>query len=166
MDCQAEDSKASRDSGCGCARRSLTMAAAVSLALSLGALAACSLLSVNARDTKSRVLALERIISDGAGGSGSEELHNTVQILLQERLSELMPKLRKTRDVGQECVCPPGPPGKRGRMGRRGDPGPPVSSSHVCLLFHIDVGMCVLGVFELLHLPVNFHLPVKATAIR
>ncbi|XP_064181488.1 collagen alpha-1(XXIII) chain-like [Anguilla rostrata] len=39
--------------------------------------------------------------------------------LLQERLNEVMPKLRTARDVGPDCTCPPAP----GSLGVR--PPPP-----------------------------------------
>ncbi|XP_056238232.1 collagen alpha-1(XXIII) chain-like isoform X2 [Seriola aureovittata] len=51
------------------------------------------------------------------------ELSSPIGKLVKEEMVVLMPKMRTTRDVGQECSCPPGPPGKRGRMGRRGEPG-------------------------------------------
>ncbi|XP_068447077.1 collagen alpha-1(XXIII) chain [Clinocottus analis] len=49
------------------------------------------------------------------------ELSRSIGKLVEEKVGTLMPKFRTTRDVGQECSCPPGPPGKRGRMGRRGE---------------------------------------------
>ncbi|KAM9470650.1 uncharacterized protein Hap1MRO34_012593 [Clarias gariepinus] len=120
---EQEEIKASPGHGSVRAHRwpSLTAgAAAVCLALLLATLATCCLTVIRAREMESRVLALERRSS---AGPAPGELRETVRSLVQETLSELMPKLRRTREVNHECVCPPGPPGKRGRIGRQGNPG-------------------------------------------
>ncbi|KAJ8337547.1 hypothetical protein SKAU_G00365130 [Synaphobranchus kaupii] len=44
----------------------------------------------------------------GEDGTVSPVLRDTIEKLLQERLSEVMPKVRAARDVGPDCTCPPG----------------------------------------------------------
>ncbi|KAG5853415.1 hypothetical protein ANANG_G00073050 [Anguilla anguilla] len=43
----------------------------------------------------------------GEDGTVLPVFRNTMEKLLQERLNEVMPKLRTARDVGPDCTCPP-----------------------------------------------------------
>ncbi|KAK2839074.1 hypothetical protein Q7C36_013888 [Tachysurus vachellii] len=106
MDTPPEERKASPVHGSVPARRwnSVSAAAAVCLALSLSALATCCLMVIKTHEMESKVRALERMND----GPVTEELRDSVRSLVQETLSELMPKLRTARDVNHECVCPPG----------------------------------------------------------
>ncbi|MCJ8733744.1 hypothetical protein PDJAM_G00227150 [Pangasius djambal] len=108
MDTHPEERKASPEHGSVPGRRSPSLsaaAAAVCLALLLSALATFCFTVIKTREMESRVLALERM----SGGPVPEELRDSVRSLVQETLSELMPKVRMARDVNHECVCPPGP---------------------------------------------------------
>ncbi|XP_064811901.1 collagen alpha-1(XXV) chain-like [Oncorhynchus masou masou] len=121
-----------------CAPRSLLLRCLVGFPtvvcfmLSLSSIAICLLMSFKTYQLENRldVLELEKntVFNPPESAFTREDgtvlpaLRSSIETLLQERLSEVMPKLRTARDVPQECSCPPGPPGKRGRMGRRGDP--------------------------------------------
>ncbi|XP_073676370.1 collagen alpha-1(XXV) chain [Garra rufa] len=99
----------------------------VCLVLSLSSIAVCFLMTFKTHQMESRLRELETKMTDICQESPKDvsvpqELRKSFETLLQERLTEEMPKLRVARDVTQDCNCPPGPPGKRGRMGRRGDP--------------------------------------------
>ncbi|XP_052374205.1 collagen alpha-1(XXIII) chain-like [Oncorhynchus keta] len=124
-----------------CAPRSLLLRCLVGFPtvvcfmLSLSSIAICLLMSFKTYQLENRLDALEleknTVFNPPESAFTREDgtvlpaLRSSIETLLQERLSEVMPKLRTARDVPQECSCPPGPPGKRGRMGRRGDPGAP-----------------------------------------
>ncbi|KAG5844213.1 hypothetical protein ANANG_G00159900, partial [Anguilla anguilla] len=98
--------------------------------LSLSSIAICFLTSFKTSQLEHRLHALEMEKRSTLHQSASvliEEgtvpaLRDTIEKVVQERIAQTIPKLRMTREVEQECACPPGPPGKRGRMGKRGDP--------------------------------------------
>ncbi|XP_052344065.1 collagen alpha-1(XXIII) chain-like [Oncorhynchus keta] len=87
--------------------------------LSVSSIAVCLLMSLKTYQLENRLHALEMekntVFNPPESAFMSEDgtviptPRRTIDTLLQERLSEVMPKLRMARDIPQECSCPPVP---------------------------------------------------------
>ncbi|XP_078453923.1 uncharacterized protein LOC144720771 [Lampetra planeri] len=106
------------------------------LALSWAILAAaCVALFARSETLGGRVSALERSLGAlPAAGSAAvmqqQQQHwdgvfePRLEALLNRRLEEELPRLRRARETSTKlCSCPPGPPGRMGKRGRTGEPG-------------------------------------------
>ncbi|KAJ8387874.1 hypothetical protein AAFF_G00149090 [Aldrovandia affinis] len=84
--------------------------------LSLSSIAISFLTSFKTSQLEHRVRALEMeeisVLHPSAsvltGEGGVPALRDTIEKMLQERIAQAIPKLRATREVNQECSCPPG----------------------------------------------------------
>ncbi|XP_062311286.1 collagen alpha-1(XXIII) chain-like, partial [Osmerus eperlanus] len=90
---------------------------AVCLVLSLSSVSVCLMMSLKTHQLENRLSALETEKTSvfhppesaflREDGTVIPALRDSVEMLLQERLNEIIPKLRSARDVAQECSCPP-----------------------------------------------------------
>ncbi|KAL7863557.1 hypothetical protein SRHO_G00125410 [Serrasalmus rhombeus] len=94
------------------------------LALAVGSVALSLLVTFRSQDMESRLHALEKdraacapvdtrtqdgtVPEQSAPPVMTEELRELVETIVQERLGEVLPKIRLARDLTQECNCPPG----------------------------------------------------------
>ncbi|KAJ8254632.1 hypothetical protein GJAV_G00195260, partial [Gymnothorax javanicus] len=86
--------------------------------LSVSSIAICILVCFKTSQLEHRVQALEMETRSvfhppeasflGADGTVLPVFRDTIEKLLQERMNEVLPKVRTARDVSQDCVCPPG----------------------------------------------------------
>ncbi|XP_026119028.1 collagen alpha-1(XXV) chain-like [Carassius auratus] len=96
-----------------CQRYLVSFPTTVCLVLSLSSIAVCFLVSFKTHQMESRLRELEIKMTDICQESPKDisvpqELRESIETLLQERVNEAMPKLRVARDVTQDCNCPPG----------------------------------------------------------
>ncbi|KAL0974011.1 hypothetical protein UPYG_G00214230 [Umbra pygmaea] len=107
-----------------CAPKSLLLRCLVGLPtvlclmLSVSSIAMCLLMSFKTYRLESRLHVLEmekntvfnppESIFTREDGTVLPALRSSFETLLQERLSQVIPKLRTVRDTPQECSCPPG----------------------------------------------------------
>ncbi|XP_061420817.1 collagen alpha-1(XXIII) chain-like [Lethenteron reissneri] len=104
------------------------------LALSWAILAAaCVALFARSETLGGRVSALERSLgalpAAGSDAVMQQQQHwdgvfePRLEALLNRRLEEELPRLRRARETSTKlCSCPPGPPGRMGKRGRTGEP--------------------------------------------
>nr|XP_005996185.1 PREDICTED: collagen alpha-1(XIII) chain-like isoform X2 [Latimeria chalumnae] len=96
--------------------------------LSLLSLGFSLLVYLRTSELQSRVLHLEKGRETPLSAWISMDQMETVILgrvdqLLEEKLRSHLPKIRETREVPHNCICPPGPPGPPGRAGFPGDKG-------------------------------------------
>ncbi|XP_061642779.1 uncharacterized protein LOC133484367 isoform X1 [Phyllopteryx taeniolatus] len=123
MDSLHDSAGDSKSSVCQCApkptvhRWSPGLAVAVCVLMSLSSISVCLLMSFKTLQLEQRLkMELDRATQFNPAhgsffdedGSLVPELSTSVGKLVEEKVMVLMPKSRTTRDVGQECACPPG----------------------------------------------------------
>ncbi|XP_061642780.1 uncharacterized protein LOC133484367 isoform X2 [Phyllopteryx taeniolatus] len=122
MDSLHDSAGDSKSSVCQCApkptvhRWSPGLAVAVCVLMSLSSISVCLLMSFKTLQLEQRLkMELDRATQFNPAhgsffdedGSLVPELSTSVGKLVEEKVMVLMPKSRTTRDVGQECACPP-----------------------------------------------------------
>ncbi|KAM9833858.1 uncharacterized protein ACBT44_008655 [Syngnathus typhle] len=124
MDSLRDSAGDSKPNACQCApksdvhRWSPGLPVAMCILMSLCSISVCLLMSFKTLQLEQRLkMELDRVPIFRAGhgsflnedGSLVPELSASVGKLVEEKVMVLMPKIRTTRDVGQECACPAAP---------------------------------------------------------
>ncbi|KAL6470218.1 hypothetical protein MHYP_G00213370, partial [Metynnis hypsauchen] len=122
MQCKAQLKEMDKPASCSSSPAALCLPAVFCFVLSGVSVALCALSTFRSAHLEHRVALLEaergpELSSAPSWLEVNGTLWDLIDKLVQKRLMEEAPKLRTTRDLVQECSCPPGPPGRRGKKG-------------------------------------------------